>query len=145
MFKRIAIASDHGGFVYKEEIKTFIAKVYPDITLTDLGTDSTTSVDYPEYGQAAANAIADGTADAGIIICGTGIGISIAANRQPTARAALCSNATMARLTRQHNDANILALGERIIGIETALECVKTFLDTEFEGGRHERRVAKLS
>lgn len=145
MFQTLAIASDHGGFSYKEEIKAFIAREYPQISLLDLGTDSVQSVDYPEYGRAMGRALTDGQADGGILICGTGIGISIAANRFNAVRAALCTNATMVRLTRQHNDANVLALGERITGIEVALECVKTFLETKFEGGRHERRVNKIN
>ena len=145
MFKTLALASDHGGISYKEEIKSFLAREYPSLTLLDLGTNSAETVDYPEYGQAMGRAITDGRADGGILICGSGIGISIAANRFEAVRAALCTNATMARLTRQHNNANVLALGERIIGIETALECVRVFLDTDFDGGRHERRVSQLS
>ena len=144
MFKTLALACDHGGFSRKEEIKAFLANEYPSITVTDLGTHSAESVDYPEFGEAAGRAVAEAQVDGAIIICGTGIGISIAANRFPEVRAAVCTNATMARLTRQHNDANILALGERITGIEVTLECVRTFLDTEFDGGRHERRIRML-
>jgi ribose 5-phosphate isomerase B len=145
MFKTLVIASDHGGYLYKEEIKAFLAKEYADIKVIDAGTHSDESVDYPTYGHAAAHVIADGKADGGIIICGSGVGISIAANRFEEVRAALCTNVTMARLAREHNDANVLALGERIIGIEVALECVRMFLDTEFEGGRHERRVKAIN
>jgi ribose 5-phosphate isomerase B len=145
MFQKLVIASDHGGFSYKEEIKVFLAREYPNVSVDDLGTDSTVSVDYPAFGMAAGNAVHSGRADAGIIICGSGVGISIAANRFSKVRAALCTHVTMARLSREHNDANILALGERIIGIEVALECVRVFMDTEFEGGRHERRVSQLA
>ncbi len=141
---RIAIAADHGGYDLKEEIKTFTFDNL-DIEWIDLGTHSTESVDYPEYGYKIAEIIKKKDADRGIAICGTGIGISIAANRDPYIRSAVCTNADMARLAREHNDANILALGARIIDRETAVACVETFLTTEFEGGRHERRVNKLS
>lgn len=140
MKRTVAIASDHGGYTLKEAIK---AK-FSDIEWLDLGTDSTDSVDYPDYGQKLAEAVAGGQADTGIAICGTGIGISIAANRNPAVRAGLCTDTTMARLTRAHNDANVLALGERVIGQEVAFDIVETFLNTEFEGGRHARRVEKL-
>ena len=141
--KNILIAADHGGFELKEDIKNFTFN-NQNINWIDLGTHSNESVDYPEYGFKMAEAIKNGDAEQGIIICGTGIGISIAANRHPYIRAALCTNAKMAKLTREHNDANVLALGARIISKETALECVQVFLDTEFEGGRHLRRVEKL-
>lgn len=141
--QKIVIAADHGGFDLKEDIKTFTFK-NQNIEWIDLGTHSTESVDYPEYGNKAALALKDGEAEKAIIICGSGIGISIAANRHPHVRAALCTNAEMAKLSRQHNDANILALGARIISKDIALECVQAFLETEFEGGRHERRVNKL-
>ena len=141
--QKIVIAADHGGFDLKEDIKTFTFK-NQNIEWIDLGTHSTESVDYPEYGNKAALALKDGEAEKAIIICGSGIGISIAANRHPHVRAALCTNAEMAKLSRQHNDANILALGARIISKDIALECVQAFLETKFEGGRHERRVNKL-
>ncbi len=141
MIQKIAIASDHGGYSLKEAIK----ERFSSFEWIDLGTDSTESVDYPEFGKAVADAVAGGDAGAGIAICGTGIGISIAANRNPAVRAALCTDTTMARLTRAHNDANVLALGERITGQETAFDIVETFLNTEFEGGRHARRIEKLS
>ena len=138
----VLIAADHGGYELKEDIKAFtFAK---PIEWIDLGTNSTDSVDYPEYGYKMAEAIKNGQAECGILICGTGIGISIAANRHPHIRAAVCTNTKMAELARQHNDANVLALGARIIDKDTALACVETFLTTEFEGGRHERRVNKL-
>lgn len=110
----------------------------------DLGTNSTDSVDYPEFGHAVGHAVADKKAEFGIVICGTGIGISIAANKVPGVRAALCTNTTMARLTREHNNANILAMGGRIVGDVLALEMVDTFLGTEFQGGRHEKRINKI-
>ena len=141
MIHKVAIASDHGGYALKEAIKARFA----DIEWVDLGTDSTDSVDYPEFGHKMAAAIEAGDAGQGILICGTGIGISIAANRNPAVRAALCVDTTMARLTRQHNDANVLALGERTTGQETAFDIVEVFLNTEFEGGRHARRVEKLA
>lgn len=141
----VAIASDHGGYGYKEQVKAFLAEHYADLQILDLGTNSTDSVDYPTYGHAMGEAIASGHAQRGILICGTGIGISIAANRHADVRAALCTNTDMARLTREHNDANVLALGARIIDLDTALACVRTFLDTKFEGGRHERRVEAIN
>ena len=145
MFKTIAIASDHGGYEYKETIKTFLAENFSDITIIDCGPSDTQSVDYPDFAQAASGKIDAGEADGMILICGTGIGISIAANRYESVRAALCTDVTMARLTREHNNANGLALGQRIIGIETALDIVRTFVTTEFEGGRHQRRIDKIN
>ncbi|NQZ13300.1 MAG: ribose 5-phosphate isomerase B [Alphaproteobacteria bacterium] len=137
---KVAITSDHGGYVLKEFLKDSF-----DLDWVDLGTDDAkTSVDYPDFGHALAETVADGDADYGIAICGTGIGISIACNRHENIRAALCMNTTMARLTREHNDANVLCLGERLIGTEAALDIVKTFLETEFEGGRHLRRIDKI-
>lgn len=142
--RKIAIAADHGGYDLKEEIKNFVFENL-NIEWIDLGTHSTDSVDYPEFGDKMANAIKDNQAESGILICGTGIGISIAANRHNHIRAAVCTNSTMARLTRQHNNANILALGARITGVEVTKDIVETFLSTQFEGGRHQRRVEKLS
>ena len=138
----VAIASDHAGF----GLKTLLSKELGAMGLEvlDLGTDSETSVDYPDFGKALAEAIADGRASRGVLVCGTGIGISIAANRNPRVRAALCHDETMARLAREHNDANVLALGARIVGEEVAKNCLKVFLSTQFAGDRHERRVAKL-
>ncbi|MCP8713362.1 ribose 5-phosphate isomerase B, partial [Streptomyces sp. AC04842] len=118
---------------------------FASIDWLDLGTHSEESVDYPAYGFAMGQAITDGRARLGIVICGSGIGISIAANRYAAVRAALCANATMARLSRQHNDANVLALGSRIIGLDVARDCVGAFLDTPFEGGRHQRRADMLA
>lgn len=142
MKEKVAIACDHGGYALKEEIKKRFAERFDFI---DLGTHSTDSVDYPEYGRAVAKAVIGGQAGKGILICGTGIGISIAANRFPEIRAANCTNSTMARLTRLHNDSNILALGARLIGLEVAFDIVDVFMSTPFEGGRHEGRVKKLS
>lgn len=138
----IAIASDHAGFELKMTLKQEMEG--RGLTVLDLGTHSTDSVDYPDYGAAMAAAIENGDAPRGIVVCGSGIGISIAANRSPAVRAALCQSGLAARLSRLHNDANVLALGARLIGIETALDCLDEFLSTEFEGGRHQRRVAKL-
>ncbi|MCZ6605449.1 MAG: ribose 5-phosphate isomerase B [Alphaproteobacteria bacterium] len=140
---RVALAADHAGYELKELVGTAIAELGHQVI--DLGCDSAEqSVDYPDFGYALARTMAAGKADRGIIVCGTGIGISMAANREPAVRAALCHSGTAARLARQHNDANVLAFGARIIGTETALDCVTIFLQTEFEGGRHRRRVAKL-
>lgn len=139
----IVIACDHAGVDLKAELKRDLAARGFDIL--DLGTDGTASVDYPDFGYAAAEAVADGRATRGVIICGSGIGISIAANRHPKVRAALVHDGLTARLAREHNDAQIMALGARTTGIETAKDCLRIFLDTPFAGGeRHERRLAKL-
>lgn len=140
---KIAIASDHGGYELKEEIKKFLET--RNVEVIDLGTDSEQSVDYPLFGQACAEAVAGGRADRGIVCCGTGIGISIAANKVKGIRCALCTDILMAELSRKHNDANILALGGRILETEEALQITKAWLDTEFEGGRHKRRVDLLN
>jgi len=137
---QIAIASDHAGYELKEQLK----RAFNDVAWLDLGTNSVESVDYPDFGFAMGAAITEGRTRRGIVICGSGIGISIAANRFPAVRAALCANATMARLSRQHNDANVLALGSRIVGFELARDCVRAFLDTAFEGGRHQKRIDML-
>ncbi|RUM49725.1 MAG: ribose 5-phosphate isomerase B [Hydrogenothermus sp.] len=136
---KIAIGSDHAGYDLKETIKNYlIEKGYEVI---DKGTNSKESVDYPIFGENVAETVAKGEADKGIVICGTGIGISISANKVKGIRAALCTNEYMARMARKHNDANVLALGARVLGVDLALSIVETFLNTEFEGGRHERRV----
>lgn len=140
--KKIALAADHGGFQLKSRVAEFLKKEGYDVQ--DLGTHSEERVDYPDYGYALADTVASGKADIGIAVCGSGIGISIALNRNPKVRAALCYDTTSARLSRQHNDANVLALGERLTGVETALDILRTFLVTEFEGGRHADRVKKL-
>ena len=138
----IALASDHAGFALKERLKDYLSRNGWDVI--DLGTHGTESVDYPAYGDALATAIANGTAWRGVAVCGTGIGISIAANRHRKVRAALCHDATTARLARQHNDANVLALGARTLGEEVAKDCLAVFLSTDYEGGRHDRRVNML-
>ena len=139
----IAVASDHAGFDLKEILKRDLMAAGHEVL--DLGTNSSASVDYPDFGHAMGDAIASGRAGRGVLVCGSGIGISIAANRHRHVRAAVCQDVTAARLARQHNDANVLALGARLIGEEVARDCLKVFLDTPFEGGRHARRVAKLS
>jgi ribose 5-phosphate isomerase B len=138
----IAIASDHAGYELKEILKGDLESW--GYAVHDLGTHGPESVDYPDFGHALAEAIVAGQADRGVAVCGTGIGISIAANRHPGVRAALCHDSLTARMARQHNDANVLALGARVIGVETARDCLKVFLETEFEGGRHAGRVEKL-
>lgn len=138
----VAIANDHAGVALKQALLPEIAAC--GFTALDLGTTTTDSVDYPDYGNAVAEAVTDGRATYGIAICGSGIGISIAANRVPGARAALCHSGLSAQLARQHNDANILALGARMIGEAEAKECTRRFLTTAFEGGRHAARVKKL-
>jgi ribose 5-phosphate isomerase B len=139
----IAVASDHAGFDLKEILKRDLQEA--GLEVLDLGTNSTQSVDYPDFGMAMADAVASGKAERGVLVCGTGIGISMAANRNPMVRAALVHDVTSARLSRMHNDANVVAFGQRLIGTETAREALKVFLGTEFEGGRHANRVAKLS
>ena len=139
---KIATASDHGGFALKEEVKKHLME--RGIEVLDLGTHSEESVDYPVYGKACGEAVASGKADLGIVVCGTGIGISIAANKVNGIRCGLCTSVEMARLTKQHNNANILALGGRTTETGLAMEIVDTWLDTEFEGGRHQRRVDLL-
>jgi ribose 5-phosphate isomerase B len=139
----IAVASDHAGFDLKEILKRDLQEA--GLEVLDLGTNSTQSVDYPDYGTAMADAVASGKAERGVLVCGTGIGISMAANRNPKVRAALVHDVTSARLSRLHNDANVVAFGQRLIGTETAREALRVFLGTEFEGGRHANRVAKLS
>lgn len=140
---RIALASDHGGYELKEMIAGFLMATGHDVI--DLGTDSSDSVDYPEFGRKCGQAVVDGEAERGIVVCGTGIGISIAANKVKGVRCGLCTSVEMAELTRKHNDANVLALGGRILAAEVALEIVNAFLNTEFEGGRHQRRVDMLN
>lgn len=139
---KIGIGSDHAGHNLKSEIIKHIEKEYQVI---DYGTCSSESVDYPDYGVKVAQAIVNGECDRGIVICGTGIGISISANKVPGIRAALCTDSFMARMSREHNDANILALGERIVGVDLALDIVDVWLKTEFLGGRHKMRVDKIS
>lgn len=139
----LAIGSDHGGFELKEVITNYLDS--KRIPYKDFGTCSLAAVDYSDIGFDVAKAVASGEYDTGIIICGTGIGISIAANKVPGIRAALCTNSYMARMAKEHNNANILALGGRVLGSELALEIVKTFLETSFSGSaRHQTRIDKI-
>ena len=144
---RIAIASDHGGLTLKAELADWLKREGHDVT--DLGTNGTESVDYPDYGYRLAEEVASGRAERGIAICGSGIGISIAVNRNPACRCALVSEPLSAALGREHNDANVIALGARLIGLDMAKACVTAFLATEFSGSgpggnRHVQRVGKL-
>lgn len=143
MSRRIAIASDHAAFVMKSELAEWLRSAGHEVV--DLGTNGPESVDYPDFGYRLGQAIADGSAELGVALCGSGIGISIAVNRIPAARCALVSEPLSASLARQHNDANVIALGARLIGSEMAKACVTAFLDTDFLGDRHQRRVDKLS
>lgn len=139
---RLAIASDHAAFGLKQTLIVWLAADGHDVI--DLGTHGTDSVDYPDYGVALAGSLADGTAERGIALCGSGIGISVAVNRNPACRCALVSEPFSAELARRHNDANAIALGARLIGEEMARACITAFLTTPFEGGRHQHRVDKL-
>jgi ribose 5-phosphate isomerase B len=143
MSRRIAIASDHAAFVMKSELAEWLRGAGHEVL--DLGPANTDSVDYPDYGYALARAIERGEADMGIALCGSGVGISIAVNRNPAARCALVAEPLSASLAREHNDANVIALGARLIGTEMAKACVTAFLETDFLGDRHVRRVEKLS
>ena len=138
----IALACDHGAFALKEAIKAHLAK--RGLDCKDFGTYSTESCDYPDYVAPAARAVANGECDRGIVCCTTGIGVSIAANKIHGIRCAVLSDLMSARLTRQHNDANMMALGAGVVGEKLALEIVDVWLDTAFEGGRHQRRVDKV-
>ncbi len=140
---RIAIASDHAAFELKASLREWLIEDGHEVA--DLGTDGADSVDYPDFGYHLASVVADGTADRGIALCGSGIGISISVNRNPAVRCALVSEPLSAALAREHNDAKVIALGARLIGIDMAKACVSAFLATEFGAGRHQRRVDKLS
>jgi ribose 5-phosphate isomerase B len=140
---RIAIASDHAALALKSALVEYLRAAGHEVA--DLGPHDEASVDYPDYGYKLASAIADGSAERGVALCGSGIGISIAVNRNPAARAALVSEPLSARLAREHNDANVIAMGARLIGIEMAKACIDAFLSTAFGGERHQRRVDKLS
>jgi ribose 5-phosphate isomerase B len=140
---RIALAADHAGYLLKDELAAWLRDQGHDVS--DLGTNGPESVDYPEFGRKLADAVASGQAERGIAICGSGIGISIAVNREPRCRCARVSEPLSAELAREHNDANVLALGARLIGSDMAKACVSAFLDTNFAGGRHQRRVDQLS
>jgi ribose 5-phosphate isomerase B len=145
---RIAIASDHAAVAMKAELARWLGEQGHDVA--DLGTAGDASVDYPDFGYKLADAIASGAAERGVALCGSGIGISIAVNRNPAARCALVAEPVSARLAREHNDANVIAMGARLIGFDMAKACIETFLATQFAGakesqGRHQRRVEKLS
>ncbi|MDE0879632.1 MAG: ribose 5-phosphate isomerase B [Sphingomonas bacterium] len=140
---RVAIASDHAAVSLKTTLADWLREAGHDVI--DLGTDDTQSVDYPDYGYAIAEALADDRATRGVALCGSGIGIMIAANRHPACRCALVTEPLSARLSRSHNDANAIAMGARLIGEEMAKACLDAFLSTEFEGGRHQHRVDKLA
>jgi len=140
---RIAVAADHAGYKMKDELAAWLVELGHEVD--DLGTNSPESVDYPEYGSKLARAVGSGQAERGIVVCGSGIGVSIAVNREPNCRCARVDEPLSAALAREHNDANVLALGARLIGPDMAKACVSAFLGTEFAGGRHQRRVDQLS
>jgi len=139
---KISMACDHGGFNLKEDVKNWLTEQGHEVT--DCGCYDLTSCDYPDFGEAAARAVADGKCEKGIVICTTGIGISISANKVKGIRCALCSEPWSAEMTRRHNDANVLAMGAGVVGPLMARQIVTAFLSTDFEGGRHQRRVDKL-
>jgi len=138
----VALGADHAGFPLKEYLKTWLIGRGYDVV--DLGTQSAESVDYPDFAVGVGSAVTAGKADRGILVCGTGIGMAMAANKLPGVRAAACSDAFTARMSREHNDANVLALGARITSREAAIEILELWLDTDFAGGRHARRVDKI-
>ena len=140
---RIALASDHAALDLKAALRDWLIEMGHEVA--DLGPETADSVDYPDYGYKLASVVADGTAERGIALCGSGIGISISINRNPAVRCALVSEPLSAALAREHNDANCIAMGARLTGVDMAKACVTAFLDTEFAGGRHQRRVDKLS
>lgn len=139
----IAIGSDHAGFELKEEMKAYLGDL--GISYKDMGPQSSSAVDYPDYGERVAELVSNGKVEKGILICGTGIGMSIVANKFPGVRAALCNEPLSATLSRQHNDANVLVLAGRMIGKVMARVILKTWLNTAFEGGRHEARLKKIT
>jgi ribose 5-phosphate isomerase B len=140
---KIALAADHAGFGLKDELVAWLREQGHDVS--DLGTNAPESVDYPSFGAKLADAVAAGEAERGIVVCGSGIGISIAVNRNPACRCARVDDPLSAALAREHNDANVIALGARLVGPDMAKACVAAFLDTSFAGGRHQRRVDQLS
>ena len=140
---KIALGSDHGGYRLKETIKKHLES--KGIEYIDCGTNSEESVDYPEFGKKVGEAVANGDCDRGIVVCGTGIGISLAANKVKGIRCALCGDTFSAKMSREHNNANMLSIGQRVVGEGLALEIVDIWLETEFEGGRHQNRVQKIS
>lgn len=139
---KLAIASDHAGYGLKNRILRYLSE--KKVNAVDFGTDGRDSVDYPDYAIQVAEAVSKGNLDRGILICGTGIGMSITANKFPGVRAALCHNAVTAETSRRHNDANVLVLGERVLDEETAVQIVRIWLETDFEAGRHQRRLDKI-
>jgi ribose 5-phosphate isomerase B len=138
----IALASDHAGFAYKEKTRALLTEMH--LPFHDFGTRSNESTDYPDYAHLAAVSISNGECDRGILVCGSGIGMSIVANKHKGVRAAACETVEASELSRKHNDANVLCLGERLVTWDEAQSIIRTFLKTEFEGGRHERRVLKI-
>ena len=142
IFKKICISSDHAGFKLKESIKDFL--INKNISIIDLGPMNENSVDYPDYAKKISNRIKSKRSDVGILVCGSGTGMAISANKIKGIRAAVCYNSRSTRLSRQHNDANIIAIGSRLTKKNTALQLVSVFLETKFEGGRHLRRVKKI-
>ena len=140
---KIALGCDHGGWELKDAIAAELKSL--GIEVVDMGTENEDSVDYPDYAARVAEAVSGGSVDRGIAVCGTGIGMSIVANKYPGVRAALCHDSFTARMSRLHNDANVLVLGGRVTGREVAMEMLKQWLATPFEGGRHERRVKKIA
>ncbi|HSQ22125.1 MAG TPA: ribose 5-phosphate isomerase B [Coriobacteriia bacterium] len=140
---RIYLGADHGGFALKQHVKSFLAELGHEVT--DVGTDSEESVDYPDFAAVVGEAVASGEADLGVLVCGTGLGMAIAANKIPGVRAVQASDPEMAHMARLHNNANVLTLPGRYIGPERAAEVIDAFLSTAFEGGRHQRRVDKIA
>ena len=139
---KIAIASDHAGFVLKIALADFVASLGHEVT--DLGPETADRVDYPDFAKKVATLVQSGEADRGVLVCGSGVGMSIAANRFSNVRAVLCMNTTQAALSRAHNDANVVCVGERLVGVSLAEDIIKTFLSSDFEGGRHTARVQKI-
>ena len=142
LFKKICIASDHAGYKLKEDIKNFL--ILKNISIIDLGPINDSSVDYPDFAKRVSNRVKTKKSDIGILVCGSGTGMAISANKVKKIRAAVCYNLTSTRLSRQHNNANIIALGSRLTKKKTALKLISVFLSTKFEGGRHLRRVKKI-
>jgi ribose 5-phosphate isomerase B len=140
--KPLAIGADHAGFALKEELKRVLER--RNVAFEDLGTNDLSSVDYPDYAHRVASGVASGKYRLGVLVCGTGLGVAMAANRHAGVRAAPCTDPYAARMTRLHNDANVLCLGARIVGPGLAEDILAAFLDTQFEGGRHAKRVAKI-
>ena len=142
LFKKVCIASDHAGYKLKEDIKNFL--ILKNISIIDLGPINDSSVDYPDFAKRVSNRVKTKKSDIGILVCGSGTGMAISANKVKKIRAAVCYNLTSTRLSRQHNNANIIALGSRLTKKKTALKLISVFLSTKFEGGRHLRRIKKI-